>query len=307
MRTAFFETLVTLAGQDERIMLMTGDLGFGVIESFARAYPKRFINAGVAEQNMTGVATGLALSGKIVFTYSIANFPTLRCLEQIRNGPCYHRANVKVVAVGGGLIYGALGMSHHATEDLAVMRALPNITIMAPGDPAETIAATEALAKMDGPAYLRLGRAGDPRVHEHPVALSIGKALMLRAGNDLTLISTGGMLATTSKVADQLQREGIGSRLLSMPTVKPLDVDAVLAAASDTGLVITIEEHSIVGGLGSAVAEVMAEHPTEGARLKRIGLPSAFVSRAGSRDYLAAKYGLSVEAIVEDVKRIRRA
>lgn len=301
MRTAFFESLVELAARDERIMLMTGDLGFGVIETFARAYPGRFINAGVAEQNMTGVATGLALSGKIVFTYSIANFPTLRCLEQIRNGPCYHKANVKVVSVGGGLIYGSLGMSHHATEDLAVMRALPNLTVVAPGDPAETTAATAALAGMDGPAYLRLGRAGEPRVHEQPVALSIGKALTLRDGADLTLISTGGMLFTASRVADQLQVRGISCRLLSMHTVKPLDVEAVKAAASETGLVVTIEEHSITGGLGGAVAEVMAEYPAKGAVLKRIGLPSAFFARAGSRDYLAAQNGLSVEAIVSSV------
>jgi transketolase len=306
VRTAFFDSLVTLAARDERIMLMTGDLGFGVIETFARSFPTRFINAGVAEQNMTGVATGLALSGKIVFTYSIANFPTLRCLEQIRNGPCYHNTNVKVVSVGGGLIYGSLGMSHHATEDLAVMRALPNLTVVAPGDPAETTAATEALVALDGPAYLRLGRAGEPRVHQGPIEFSLGKALMLCDGSDLTLISTGGMLVTADNAAQQLRRDGISCRLLSMHTVKPLDVDAILAAAADTGLIVTIEEHSVTGGLGSAVAEVMAEHPIAGALLKRIGLPSAFVSRAGSRDYLAAQYGLSADAIVSSIKALRR-
>jgi transketolase len=305
MRTAFFDALVGLAEQDERIMLLTGDLGFGVIETFARRFPNRFLNAGVAEQNMTGVATGLALSGKIVFTYSIGNFPTLRCLEQIRNGPCYHRANVKVVSVGGGLVYGALGMSHHATEDIAIMRALPNMTVVALGDPVETAAATEALARQSGPAYLRLGRASEPIVHQHAIPFELGRALMVRDGRDVALITTGGMLATTVRVADSLEREGVGCRLLSMHTVRPLDREAVLAAATETRLVITVEEHSVVGGLGGAVAEVMAEMDGARAPLKRIALPSSFVARAGGRDYLAQEYGLSETAILATVNAAR--
>ena len=304
MRTAFFETLVDLAASDERVFLLTGDLGYGVVETFARRYPSRFINVGVAEQNMTGVATGLALSGKVVFTYSIANFPTLRCLEQIRNGPCYHNANVKVVSVGGGLAYGSLGMSHHATEDLAVMRALPNLTVVAPGDPIETRAATESIVRRDGPVYLRLGRAGEPVIHKHPVEFELGRALQLRDGHDLTLISTGGMLATAEAVAAQLERDGIGCRLLSMHTIKPLDTRAVLAAAVETRLVVTLEEHSILGGLGGAVAEVMAEATVSTAPLKRIGLPSAFASRSGSRDYLANEYGLSEGGILGTVRAL---
>src|SRR3990172_770201 len=204
MRTAFLNTLADLAARDDRIFFLTGDLGFGVVETFAQRFPDRFLNVGVAEQNMTGVATGLALSGKVVFTYSIANFPTLRCLEQIRNGPCYHNANVKVVSVGGGLAYGSLGMSHHATEDLAVMRVLPNLTVVAPGDPVETALATGALARQNGPAYLRLGRAGEPVVHAAGVSFELGRAVQLRDGRDLTLISTGGMLVTATRVADAL-------------------------------------------------------------------------------------------------------
>jgi len=301
MRTAFIETLTAMAARDERIMLLTGDLGFGVVEPFAQQFPTRFINVGVAEQNMTGLATGLALSGKIVFTYSIANFPTLRCLEQIRNGPCYHNTNVKVVSVGGGLAYGSLGMSHHATEDIAVMRALPNITVVAPGDPVETRAVTEALSAREGPAYLRLGRAGEPLVHEGALSLEIGRALQLREGSDLTLMSTGGMLATTAQVASLLDQLGVSCRVLSMHTIKPLDSAAILAAATETHLVVTIEEHSILGGLGGAVAEVMAESGCR-ARLKRIGLPSAFIVQVGSRDYLANQHGLSPGAIATTVK-----
>ena len=166
MRTAFLTTLFELAKHDERIMFVTGDLGYTVVEPFMNELPKQFLNAGVAEQNMTGMAVGLALSGKIVFTYSIANFPTLRCLEHIRNDVCYHHADVKIVAIGGGFAYGAMGASHHATEELGIMRMLPGITVMAPGDPVEAAHATRAVVEQSGPCYLRLGKAGEPIVHK---------------------------------------------------------------------------------------------------------------------------------------------
>src|SRR5213078_2569899 len=159
MRTAFFRALLELAAADERVNLVVGDLGFGVVEPFVERFPARFFNAGVAEQNMTGIAAGLALSGKTVFTYSIANFPTLRCLEQIRNDICYHAADVKIVSVGGGMAYGALGFSHFATEDLAIMRALPGLTVVAPGDPVEVKELLPQIVRHPGPVYLRLGRA----------------------------------------------------------------------------------------------------------------------------------------------------
>lgn len=301
MRGAFFDALLDLAQQDERVMLLTGDLGFGVIEEFAQRFPDRFLNMGVAEQNMTGVATGLALTGKVVFTYSIGNFPTLRCLEQIRNGPCYHRANVKVVSVGGGLVYGSLGMSHHATEDLAVMRALPNMTVVAPGDPVETRAAVAALVQLDGPAYLRLGRAGESVVHHRSIAFKLGRALELRTGLDVALISTGGMLEAALRIADALAEDGLGCRVISMHTLRPLDVEAIRCAAVETRLVVTLEEHSVVGGLGGAVAEVLAEMVAPRAPLKRIGLPSAFAPHAGSREHLLDSFGLSNDAILAAV------
>jgi transketolase len=303
MRTAFIETLLAAAERDERIVLLTGDLGFGVVEPFANRFPTRFINMGVAEQNMTGVATGMALSGRVVFTYSIANFPTLRCLEQIRNGPCYHNANVKIVSVGGGLAYGSLGMSHHATEDIAVMRALPNLRVVAPGDPVETRCAVDAIIEADGPAYLRLGRAGEPTVHATSISFELGRALEFSSGTDITLISTGGMLATTASAAAALRDDGISCRVLSMHTIKPLDTQSILRAATQTRLVVTIEEHSVTGGLGGAVAEVMAEAQPRTATLKRIGLPSAFVSCAGSRDFLAKEYGLTADAIMSTIRR----
>ena len=214
MRTAFFEALLELAKEDERIILMIGEVGFGVTRSFAKELPHQFINAGVAEQNMTAMATGMALSGKIVLTYSIANFPTLRCLEQVRNDVCYHNANVKIVVVGGGMVYGSLGISHHATEDLAVMRAMPNMIVVAPGDPVESELATRALVEREGPAYLRLGRAGEPIVHTSEPAFQLGKAITVRQGNDITLISTGGQLYDTVKAAEALAEEDVQARVL---------------------------------------------------------------------------------------------
>lgn len=304
MRTAFFRTLLELAEHDERINLIVGDLGFGVVEPFAERFPKRFLNVGVAEQNMTGIAAGMALNGKVVFTYSIANFPTLRCLEQIRNDVCYHNANVKIVAVGGGFAYGSLGMSHHATEDLAIMRALPGMVVVAPGDPLEVEQATRAIAAHLGPCYLRLGRAGEPTVHRPGIAFQLGKAITVRDGGDLTLISTGGLLETALRVAERLEKDGVRARVLSMHTVKPLDTEAVLAAARETRAIVTLEEHSIIGGLGGAVAEVLAESDGVKVAFKRVGLPSAFSSHVGSQEYLRAAYGLSEDEILKSLKPI---
>src|SRR5437879_9322206 len=196
MRTAFIQTLNELADRDPRVCLVVGDLGFSVIEEFATKPPDQFGNAGVAEQNMIGLAAGMALTGKIVFTYSIGNFGTLRCLEQIRNDVCYHRANVKVVAVGGGLAYGNLGVTHHASEDVAIMRALPNMTVVTPGDPVEARLATRAVVAHGGPCYLRRGKTGEPVVHAEEPAFELGRAITMREGSDLTLIASGGMLAT---------------------------------------------------------------------------------------------------------------
>jgi transketolase len=297
MRGAFFRALLALAERDRRVNLIVGDLGFGVVEEFACRFPDRFLNAGIAEQNMTGIAAGMALSGKIVFTYSIANFPVLRCLEQVRNDVCYHNANVKIVAVGGGLAYGSLGATHHATEDLAIMRSLPRMVVVAPGDPAEAEAATRAVAAHAGPCYLRLGRAGEAKVHRGEIDFQLGKAIPVRQGSDLTLISTGGLLETALQAAESLYHAGLQTRVLSMHTVKPLDASAILSAARETGAVFTLEEHSVDGGLGGAVAELLAEAGESPLTFRRFGLPSAFSSVIGTQEYLRARHGLSAEAV----------
>ena len=194
MRTAFFKSLLEMAEQDDRVFLTVGDLGFSVVEPFVSRFPHRYLNTGIAEQNMTGIAAGLALSGKVVFTYSIANFTTLRCLEQIRNDAAYHDANVKVVSVGGGFSYGAMGVSHHATEDLAIMRSLPSVTVVAPGDLWETAEATSALIAHPGTCYLRLDKTMTTNTARPGETFVLGKARRLREGNDITIITTGGIL-----------------------------------------------------------------------------------------------------------------
>ena len=307
MRTAFLDTLYELAKADRRIVFVTGDLGFSVVERFMAELPDQFVNAGVAEQNMTSLAAGMALMGKVVFTYSIANFPTLRCLEQVRNDVCYHEANVKVIAVGGGFTYGAMGASHHATEELGVMRMMPGMVVVAPADPVEARAATRAIVAYDGPCYLRLGKAGEPNVHTGPIDFQLGRAITLRDGRDLTLISTGGMLGTAVAVANRLAERGVQTRVLSMHTLKPLDEEAVRAAARETGAIATLEQHSVIGGLGSAVAEVLAESNGERVRFRRIGVPSAFSERVGSQKWLEQYHRLDETGVLAQVEALLRA
>jgi transketolase len=301
MRTSFIKTLCEIAAHNPRVTLIVGDLGFGVVTDFAERFPNQFVNAGVSEQNMTGLAAGMAMAGRIVFTYSIANFPTLRCLEQIRNDICYHAANVKIVAVGGGYAYGSLGMTHHATEDLAILRSLPGMKVVAPGDPVETRLAVRALVQDPSPCYLRLGRTGEPEVHGGDIDFEIGRAITVLEGLDATLISTGGMLESCVKVARLLAMEGLQVQVISMHTVKPLDERAVIQAGLKTAAVLTVEEHSEVGGLGSAVADVLLRAGYRGA-FRKLALPDRFSSVAGDCDYLRALGGLDVESLAGAVR-----
>jgi transketolase len=286
VRTAFISALEQLAETDTRIWLVTGDLGFSVLERFRDRFPERYVNVGVAEQNMIGVAAGLADSGKCVFTYSIANFATLRCLEQIRNDVCHRAANVKVVSVGGGLSYGPQGYTHHGIEDLAIMRALPGITVVAPGDPVETELAVRALVATTGPAYLRLGKATEPLVHVTSPRFEIGRVIPLRQGVDACVLTTGAMLGPAMAAADRLAAAGIEVAVWSIHTVKPLDICAVLDAARRFPVLITAEEHTVVGGLGSAVAEVISELNGSRAALWRYALPDRVSHLIGSQDFL---------------------
>ena len=300
MRDTFVRTLVELAKEDKNIELVTGDLGFGVLKPFWEQCPDQFTNAGIAEQNMTGVAAGMALTGKNVFTYSIGNFPTLRCIEQIRNDCAYHNANVKVVCIGGGFVYGSLGMSHQATEDLAILRALPNVVVLAPADLVEAEECTKALAKYQGTAYLRLGRGGEKRIHDHIDNFQIGKAIKVHDGERVAIFSTGAIFEEVSTTEQKLKEKGITPAVYTFPTVKPIDKDVILECSKKFDLITTCEEHNFIGGFGSAVAEVMAENPAR-AKLLRIGLHDEYSIRVGNQKYLREQYGLDGESIAKQI------
>ena len=301
MRDAFIEELSLLANEDPAVILITGDLGFGVLTEFAKKFPNQYINAGVAEQNMTAIACGLALEGRKPYTYSIANFTTLRCLEQIRNDICYHDANVTAVSIGGGFSYGQLGVSHFATEDLAILRALPNMMVVVPTDPWEAALLTRQMASKNGPKYLRLdkGSAGLPLDVE---SVKLGKARRVREGTDCTLVATGAILYEALKAADKLACDGIEVRIIAIHTLKPFDIEAILDAARETGGIISIEEHNKIGGLSGTIAESCLDAGVYPGFFHRIGLNDEYPSIVGDQSFLRNAYGLDCSAIISAVQ-----
>jgi len=291
MRDTFVRTLIEIARQDKDVLLVTGDLGFGVLKPFWEQLPDQFINIGIDEQNMTGFAAGLSLEGKTVFTYSIGNFPTLRCLEQIRNDCAYHNANVKIVCVGGGFVYGALGMSHHATEDLGVMRALPGVTIFAPADLAEAEAATWAIYKQSGTCYLRLGRGGEPRLHSSPVnEEDVLSAIKCNDGKDAVIFSTGAIADEVIEAIRMLNEKGLSIAHYTFPRLKPIDEKTISECAEKYPYIFTVEEHNVIGGLGSAVSEIVSAvdlvQSVNKTVVKRIGIQDEYCSIVGTQKYL---------------------
>ena len=297
MRDAFVRALMREAANDPRLMLVTGDLGFGVLKPFWEKYPEQYINAGIAEQGMTGLAAGLAMTGRTVLTYSIGNFPTLRCLEQIRNDCAYHNADVKIVCVGGGFVYGSLGMSHHATEDMAILRALPGVTVFTPGDPHEVEAVVPVMLRTPGTCYLRLGRGGEPCLHADPIAdWQLGKAITLREGTDVALLSAGGILTQTAAAANLLAEQGVSAEVVSFPCLKPLDTEKIAELTARFRHIVTVEEHTVVGGFGSAICEAVAENGS-GCRVHRIGMPDVYSTVVGTQDYLRGVYDMDGKAI----------
>lgn len=305
MRDVFIASLLEEATANPRIHLITGDLGFGVLDKYRELLPRQFLNAGVAEQNMTAIAAGLALEGRTVFTYSIANFPILRCLEQIRNDAAYHDANVKVVSVGGGFSYGALGMSHHATEDIAVLRALPAVTVVVPGDDWETYHATKAIIRQPGVCYLRLDKSSAGDTSAPGEVFALGKARIIRRGARVAMLACGGILAEAIKAASVLSAQDIEPTIVSVHTIKPIDRQTIIEIASSHEVLLTLEEHTLNGGLGSAVAEVLADAGVRPFRFRRLGIASdSYVSEVGSQEYLRARCGIDTPAIVEVVRSL---
>jgi transketolase len=300
VRDTFIRTLSAMAKTRPDLMLVTADLGFGVLDDWISRFPRQFLNAGVAEQNMTGVAAGMALEGRNVFTYSLGSFPTVRCLEQVRNDVCYHNANVKIVSVGGGMSYGPVGASHHATEDLAIMRSLPNMVVISPGDLWETAEATRAVVGLSGPAYLRLDKSAAAPSHISGDLFQLGRIRVIRQGWDVTLAATGGILGEAVGAADLLSAHGVTCRVLSVHTVKPLDQAAFVSAARETGGIVTMEEHSLDGGMGGAAAESLLDAGAAPGFFLRFGLRT-FSSIVGSQSYLRQAYGLDAVAITNAV------
>jgi transketolase len=302
MRNAFAAELTALASEDPRIVLLSGDIGNQLFDKFKGIAPDRFFNCGVAEANMMGMAAGLGLSGLRPVVYTITPFLTTRCLEQIRVDVCYHDAPVTLVAVGAGLSYASLGPTHHSLEDIAFLRALPNMQIICPGDAFEVRAALRTALAQDSPVYIRLGKRGEPVIHQSvPANFAIGRALVLDEGEDVWLLSTGNLLPIAVEAAGELRKSGIGCGLVSFHTVKPLDYHLLDRVFRHSSLVVTVEEHSLIGGLGSGVAEWLADGPPMPARLLRIGTPDAFFKLSGEQEYAREQLGLTVEAIVHSV------
>lgn len=299
MRNAFVKTLTSLAKKDKNIYLLTGDLGYSVFEDFSCRFPKRFINCGVAEQNMMGVAAGLALSGKKPYVYSITPFVTLRCLEQIKDDVCYQNLNVKIVGFGSGLTYGSLGATHLAIEDIAVLRGLPNMTILSPADALEAEALMLEAFKIKTPVYLRLGRGGQPVYQKRP-NLKIGVPSVIEKGRDGVIIATGVQVSFCLGAIRTLRLKGKQFKLISLHTLKPINKKALLSELTGIKNVFTVEEHSAIGGLGGAVAETLAESQWQG-NFKIIGFPDEYPKTIGSPEYLRHKYSLDEEKITKKI------
>lgn len=307
MRNHVIDKITELASEDERIMLVSADLGYNVVNEYAQKFPDRFINVGIAEQNMASMAAGLALEGNLVFTYSIGNFPTLRCIEQIRNDICYHNANVKILAVGGGFAYGDLGMSHHATEDIAMMRALPHMRVYVPADELEALACLQEAIEAEGPAYIRMAKGKEQKHHKDNERLCVDRLLPIisKTGAQISIIAAGTILSEAIKLAELLEPESIEAQVFSSPSVKPLDEHGILELSQRCKLLVSMEDHNVVGGLGDAIASVLSERCSH-ARLLKVGLKDTFTDVVGDQDYLRNYYGISAERVKEKILEICR-
>lgn len=298
MRDAFVSELLLAARRDPDIMLVVGDLGYGVVDGFADELPAQFLNAGVAEQSMVGVAAGLASCGHRVFVYSIANFPTLRALEQIRNDVCYHGLDVAIVSVGAGVSYGTLGYTHHAVEDISIMRSLPGMRVLCPSDPLEARAAVHEVLGAPGPAYVRLGKNGEPTLRDR-LPESLAQVHHLRRGRDALLIGVGAVVGECLMAADILETKGIDAAVASCPTIVPMD-SSWLAEWGPSQLIVTVEEHRLPGGFGSAVLEKVAGR-SSGIATLRLGLDDTQLSVIGSGSFLRQVHGLDGPSIAASV------
>jgi transketolase len=302
MRNAFADELTKLGNEDPRVVMLSGDIGNRLFDKFKDKHPARFFNCGVAEANMMGVAAGMAMNGLRPVAYTITPFVTTRCLEQIRTDVCYHEAPVTIVAVGAGLAYSGLGPTHHACEDISFLRSIPNMVVICPGDAFEVRAALRASMQQNRPVYIRMGKKGEPVMHSGLLAdFKIGKAITVADGSDVCLLSTGNMLPEAVEAGHRLKEQGISARVVSFHTVKPLDDACLEDAFARFKLVATLEEHSLIGGFGSAVSEWLADTRTQAARFLRFGTPDAFFKKSGEQEYAREMLGLTGHQIAEKI------
>ena len=303
MRDAFAEELYQLAKKDKDLIFITADLGFGVFDKFSKTFPDQYINVGVAEQNMIGIATGLGLEGKRIFAYSIGNFSTLRCLEQIRNDAAYHNINLTIVCSGGGFTYGPLGMSHHTTEDIAIMRSIPNLKVIVPSTAWESKEATKMLGKLNGVSYLRIEKGGDKNPPFSNSSFNLGKHILHKSGRDVCIITAGSIIQECIKASKDLSEENIDCQIISMPCIKPIDEKKIISIANKIKKIVTVEEHNCYGGLGSAVAEILAKSKTK-CKFEMIAVDDIFSSHVGDQLFLRKKYRIDSKSISKRIKHI---
>ncbi|MCG3203767.1 MAG: 1-deoxy-D-xylulose-5-phosphate synthase [Elusimicrobia bacterium] len=293
MRDAFANE-ITLLGKDPRVVLLSGDIGNRMFDKYKAQFPDRFYNCGVAEANMIGLGAGLAMSGLRPVAYTINSFITARCYEQIRVDLCYHKVPMVLVGVGAGLCYASLGATHHSCEDIAMMRVLPEMTVLAPGDAWEVRGAIRAALKHNGPVFIRIGKKGEPVVHTAVPDFVIGKAIRVRTGSDVCILSTGNVLPLAMDVSDALGKESISTQVVSFHTIKPLDQSCLSEVFKSFKLVVTLEEHSVLGGVGGAVAEWISDQPRFQAKFHRFGTSDVFLHEAGEQEHAREVFGLTV-------------
>ncbi len=298
MRNAFADEVTKLAAQDSRGVMLSGDIGNKLFDNVKKVDANRFYNCGVAEANMMGVAAGMALSGLRPIVYTITPFTTTRCFEQIRVDACYHNAPVIIVGTGSGLSYAELGPTHHSLEDMAILRTLPGMSVLAPCDANELRGALRAALRHDGPVYIRIGKKGEPRIFEDVPELKIGKVAVVRPGSDIALLSTGTLMPEVLAAADQLAAQGISAEVVSVHSIKPLDTEYLAETGRRFRMIVTVEEHGVIGGLGSAVAEWRSATNCS-VRHVIFGTPDVFMHEVGTQEYARNKYGLVASNIAE--------
>lgn len=302
MRTAYLDTLYDLAKKDRRVYALISDNGAIVYDKYRRDLAGQYLNLGISEANMLGMAAGMASCGKIPFAYTIGAFLAYRAFEFIRNDICLQRQNVKIVGTGAGQVYSALGSTHHSTEDLGGLRSMPGLTILCPASPLEVKKATIAAYEHKGPVYLRLGTNKEPEIYGEDYTFEIGKGVMVRDGRDITIIGTGSILKDILDAVEFLQKEGIAVRVINIHTIKPIDREIILKAAEETGRILTVEDHNVIGGLGSAVAEVIAESEVN-VVFRRLGL-KGFSKGYGTYAQVKEENGIGMDAIIRGVKML---